>query len=138
LADQELGGEVKALTVKQPWAWLIMAGLKDVENRARPTKYRGKIAIHVSLKPSEAWSERSAIGIAHLDCADREVAELVLGENTHAGHVIGTVELVDCVQDHDSPWAFADHWHWVLRNPFPFIEPIPAKGRLGLWEWDER
>ena len=49
--------------------------------------------------------------------------------------MIGTVELVDYVQDSGSKWAFRDHWHWVFANPQPFPEPVPAKGRLGLWEW---
>jgi hypothetical protein len=52
------------------------------------------------------------------------------------GMVVGTVEVVDCTQDSDSPWAMSDHWHWALKNPRLFDEPVPAKGRLGLWEWD--
>ena len=40
------------------------------------------------------------------------------------------VTLADCVRDSDSPWAFPDQWHWVLRDPICLLQPVPAKGRL--------
>lgn len=126
------GREVmKALTVRQPWASLIIKGGKDVENRSRRTHYRGRIAVHVSLKLSRSW------GVKHPQTLDRvlmSAAEQAWVENHDAGHIIGTVELVNCVNDHPSPWAFEDHWHWVLANPEPFDIPVPAKGKLGLWD----
>ena len=39
-------GEVRVLTVRQPWAWAIIQGGKDVENRSGPTKHRGPLLIH--------------------------------------------------------------------------------------------
>lgn len=124
---------MKALTVRQPWAHLIMAGLKDVENRSRRTHYRGRIAIHVSLKPSRSWvvSHPDPLPWDFLDAAERAWME-----NHNAGHIIGTIELADCVQDSSSPWAFAEHWHWVLARPELLEFPVPAKGKLGLWEWE--
>lgn len=47
---------MKAITVKQPWAWAIAHGGKTVENRSRGTAYRGPLAIHAG----QAWSERGA------------------------------------------------------------------------------
>lgn len=49
------------------------------------------------------------------------------------GAILGVVELVDCVRDHDSPWAMPDSWHWVLSSPRPLVRPIPYRGALGLW-----
>jgi|SRR3954451_437539 hypothetical protein len=126
---------MKALTVRQPWAALIMAGYKDVENRSRQTHYRGIIALHVSLK-------RSAMDRPHRHGPEPMSAEAVRAmmiaweQNTDAGHVIGTVAIVGCVRDSESPWAFADHWHWVLANPVAFSNPVPATGKLGLWNWE--
>ena len=40
----------KALSVRQPWAWLIVNGWKPIENRSRRTNVRGRILIHASLK----------------------------------------------------------------------------------------
>lgn len=47
--------------------------------------------------------------------------------------IIGVVELVDCVQDFDSEWAVIDQWLWCLRNPQPFDQVVPCRGKLGLW-----
>lgn len=108
---------MKALTFRQPWASLVMAGIKDVENRTWRTNYRGRLVIHASS------------GI------DRE------GMNEHGrliadyphGAILGTVELVDIVRDSTSPWAIAENWHWCLADPRPYDVPIPAKGKLRLW-----
>jgi hypothetical protein len=126
---------MKALTVKQPWASLILAGYKDVENRSRPTKHRGPLAIHVS--------KRAAAGNGFELLPSPEIfpwSHALLATSpkyAQFGMVIGTVDVVDCIQDSKSPWAMRDHWHWVLDNARPLDEPVPAKGRLGLWEWDD-
>ena len=46
---------MKALSVRQPWAWAIAAAGKDVENRTWRTDYRGLIAIHASARPDDSW-----------------------------------------------------------------------------------
>src|SRR4051812_30121104 len=48
---------MKALTVKNPWAWAIFPAGKDIGNRPRRTNFRGTVAIHTSLKPYEGWEE---------------------------------------------------------------------------------
>ena len=50
------------------------------------------------------------------------------------GAIIGRANLVDCVRDHPSPWAEKDHWHWVLKEPVLFGEPISYKGEQGLFK----
>jgi hypothetical protein len=125
---------MKALTVKQPWAELIVLGMKDVENRTRRTHYRGPLAIHVSLTPSKLDGHFREIA-SLLDGALRHHAAGAREENWDAGLVIGTVDLLDCVRDSDSKRMFPDHWHWVFANPQRLDVPVPAKGRLGLWEW---
>ena len=115
---------MKALTVRQPWASLIMAGVKDVECRSWNTSYRGELVIHAGL------------------ATDRDAAAFVLSigaelpEDLPAGAILGTVRLVDVVTDSDSPWAEAGKFHWILADPEPWTEPVPAKGRLGLWNCD--
>lgn len=126
----------KALTVKQPWAWAIIHGGKDVENRSRPTKYRGLLHIHAG----KGWVDEGidAIGIEALPDSYDEFL---------AGKVIGTVEVVDCHPAHEckqeeefgsfdvkrcSEWAMGGNYHWVLANPQP-VEPFEAKGMLGIW-----
>jgi len=119
---------VKALSIKQPWAQLIIIGAKDVENRSRSTSFRGRFAVHVSLK-------RASYGDLGLDAIPRNLRESVKPaweSNASAGRVIGTVELVNCIRDSNSIWATDNYWHWVLRDPRPYSQSRPAKGQLGL------
>ena len=104
----------KVLTVRQPHASLIMAGVKTCENRSWAISFRGTLVIHAGMGTDRSeWSE-------------------VLDEMPQ-GALLGTVEVVDCVQDSTSEWAEAGSWHWVLANPRPFATPVPMKGKLGLW-----
>jgi ASCH domain len=48
---------MKIISIRQPWAGLIVSGLKDVENRTWPTRYRGPILIHASQRPDEISRE---------------------------------------------------------------------------------
>jgi hypothetical protein len=124
---------MKALTVKNPWAWLIIHGGKDVENRSWRTNYRGRLLIHASKRPEEI--EPSLPGQA---TAEEIILLNALGESEpYNGCILGSVELADCVLNSKSAWAEEGAWLWILRNPVPFDEPIPARGSLGLWEYGE-
>ena len=122
---------MKALSIKQPWAQLIIIGAKEVENRSRHTSFRGRFAVHVSLKRADYED----VDVEAIPGDLREPMKLAWERNASAGRVIGTVELVDCIRDSNSIWAIDDYWHWVLRDPRPYSRPRPAKGRLGWWEW---
>jgi hypothetical protein len=122
---------MKALSIKQPWAQLIIMGAKDVENRSRRTSFRGRFAVHVSLKRANYED----VDIEAFPRNLREPVKLAWERNAFAGRVIGTVELIDCIRDSNSIWAIDDYWHWVLRDPRPYSHSRPAKGQLGLWEW---
>lgn len=122
---------MKALTVRQPWADLIISGAKDVENRSWSTKYRGPLAIHAASAVARAsdveqWCPDGVYGRA-----------MSIRGLKNTGIIVGTVELVDVVQDSSSPWAILGHHHWILANPQSLIgDDVPVKGRLGLWEWE--
>jgi hypothetical protein len=111
---------MKALTVRQPWASLIVAGIKDVENRPRRIRYRGKLAIHAGLRVDDEGMEM--------------YGHLIEG-SLPLGAVIGSVDVVDCTSDSDSPWALSDCYHWILANPRRLKRPVPATGKLGLWDF---
>src|SRR4051794_13975288 len=103
-----------------------MLGLKDVENRSRRTHFRGRIAIHVNGKPAEMTDD----DFDALPPPARRVAREAWSGNVLTGHVIGTVEVVDCIADSTSPWARSGMWHWLLRNPRRYARPVPATGQL--------
>jgi hypothetical protein len=119
---------VKVITVQQPWASLIMARAtnpraKDVENRTWTTSHRGPLAIHAG----------EAVSVDGFPYA--EYHQIELPDPLPLSVILGTVTLVDVVQDALSSWASSGQWNWVLADPMPFAEPVPARGALGLWEW---
>ena len=132
-----LPSEIRVLTVRQPWAWAIIHGGKDVENRVRNIagKYRGPVAIHVAKT-----EDKNAFALSPNRKALNDSAYPFPGvpwwENY--GHIIGVVDLVEVTSPGDigypgdaSPWAMDDHYHLHLRSPRA-ITPIPYKGGLGL------
>lgn len=125
---------VRALTVKQPWAELIVTGLKDVENRSKRTSYRGRFAVHAGLKRADF----DDLDLSAMPRKLRRPIEDAWQRHDNAGRVLGTVELVDCVDNSPSPWAISSYWHWILRDPRPYARAIPAKGQLGLWDWQRQ
>lgn len=121
-------GMLKALTVRQPWAWAIFAG-KNIENRNWLTRYRGRLAIHAAKGMTRMEYESAArfCTMRGLVVPPRDALAF--------GAILGTVEVVDCVSLHPSPW-FEGEYGLVLSHPQPFARPVPAVGALSLWEWD--
>ena len=113
-AEPTFSTAMKALTIRQPWASLIMAGIKDVENRGWSTGYRGQLAIQ-----RRCAVDRSALA-AHAHLLSLEVP----GEVLPAGAVLGTVQLLDVVTDHQSPWAEAGSWNLDPERPGALHGPV--------------
>jgi hypothetical protein len=113
---------MKILSIRQPWASLIVSGAKDVENRSWCTHNRGLVLIHASQRPDDVTADE----IERL-FGERLPSDLPLGG------IVGMTEIIDCVRDHPSKWAAADSWHFVLANsrPLPFVR---WKGALSLRE----
>ncbi len=124
---------MKALTIKQPWADLIIAGIKDIENRTWKTSYRGRVLIHTSKSPCsrgdlEAYPLPALAG--HIEISKYSPSQFT------GGAIIGSVELVDCVMNHPSEWAEKGVYNWILADPVKFEKPIlDIKGMLGLWDY---
>src|SRR5258708_20903876 len=127
---------MKALTIKQPWAQLIMRGGKDSEKRQWPTSVRGRIAIHSSKAISKQEIKDACDFMRKFipKFSERIFTAEALGYS--GGCVLGTVDLVDCVRKSDSPW-FCGDYGFVLRNPQLLPVPVPATGQLGFWEWEQ-
>lgn len=115
---------MKALSIRQPWAWLIVHGAKDIENRKWWTNYRGPFLVHAGLQ------------VDHFDPQDlREVCKdfgLDYPETLPTGGIVGSVDLVDCVTEDPSDW-FEGPYGFILQNPRP-LPFRPLKGKLGFFE----
>lgn len=126
---------MKVLTIKQPWATLIMQGDKRFEFRSWQTKYRGDLLIHAGK------------GI------DKEAMKRLvkyLPDEIPLGKILGKVTLVDCIRmcpefkemllkensDIYTKSSFSENYGWKVENVQVFDEPIEANGHLSLWEYD--
>ena len=121
---------VKALTLRQPWAWATIYGGKDVENRRWRTAYRGPLLIHAG---KNADPDPEATSRLLWTMADPEALRQPRAAWQAREAVIGVVHLADILTDSPSPWATARWYHWVFEFPSPVDPPIPCRGRPGLW-----
>ena len=114
---------IKALSIRQPWAELIIMGVKDVENRSWATEHRGSLIIHAART---------------LDVSKEELKEYAEQygfdpDNLVYGALIGIVEVVDCTMMVSSDWHYKGQYGWYLKNPKRLEVPVLMKGRLGLF-----
>lgn len=169
---------MRCLTVRQPWAWAIAAGAKDVENRAGSVGFWKRaegevIAIHSgvgwSLRGQRDERVRRAWHAAHGRSPDFDGGPSLPRPERIAGHLMPVEPLgpaplwfgcVLCLAEvaevHPaaacggacSPWAEtsyeeadgrvrSDVIHLRLADALPLRDPMPAVGRLGLWEPDD-
>lgn len=122
---------MKALSIRQPWAWLILHGGKDVENRDWATKVRGRILIHAS-KGMTGDDYESA---CHTAMTANPQIQIPMFAALERGGIVGSVEVVGCDIECDSPW-FVGQYGFLLRDP-RLIRFIPYKGRLGFFDVPE-
>lgn len=126
-------GAHRILSLHPPWAWAILFAGKDVENRSWTTPYRGRFLVHASSKK---------LSRALLEEAREEIAEKSglrpadIPEEFPRCQILGSVELVDCVEHAKSPWAYPGEQHWKLANPQRLATPAEdVMGKLNLWTW---
>ena len=126
---------MKVLTIKQPWASLIIEGYKKFEFRSWKTKYRGELLIHAGKS------------------VDKEAYERLKGylKDMPLGKIVGKVELTDCIKttpeffeerlkenkDIYTKSIFKEDYAWQVELKEKFDKPIEVKGKLGLWNYGE-
>lgn len=114
LIERVEAGEIKALSIKQPYPHHIFHDGKDVENRDWPTRGRGWFIIHAGISKSEIDKDN-----------DLHMA-------SPRGGVVGMARITDCVDKMDSDWFFG-RYGFVLADAFP-LPLIPCKGQLGFFK----
>jgi hypothetical protein len=134
---------MRCLSVTQPWASLIAAGIKTIETRSWYTSYRGPLAIHATKKPyAGPWTRE-------LMAATAETCGGITGypKKLPLGAVVAIARLTDVTDAErlarlelgQEEIALGDYgpgrFAWILRDVVA-IDPSPAVGHLGLWSWD--
>lgn len=135
---------MKTLSLTQPWASLVAVGAKQRETRSWSTPYRGQLAIHAS-KGFPQWAMEYCVVEPFLSVLAYQVGITLIGDLPR-GAVIATCNLVDVrrITATNAPTgnekAFGDYtpgrFMWFLEDVKMLPFPVPAKGSLGLWEWD--
>ncbi len=142
---------MKALSIRQPWAWAILHAGKDIENRDWYASFRGRFAIHAA-KGMTAQEYRDGIAYIHrafianvlmtpttvqlgdgrLSVASGEIVTPGF-DDIARGAIVGVADLCACISSSPSPW-FEGKYGFVLRNVIALPEPILCKGALSFWD----
>ncbi|OPX87759.1 MAG: ASCH domain protein [Pelotomaculum sp. PtaB.Bin104] len=147
--------KIPALTLWQPWASLVAVGAKKIETRSWSTSYRGPLAIHAA---------KTFTREARTLCLEESFQAMLYNAGINSknklplrfGSILCICRLVDCVKveqtdglmawlergyvANDYEYSFGDYtpgrYAWILNDVRRLPEPIPAKGRQGLWYWE--
>ena len=131
---------MKVLSIKEPFATLISNGKKTIETRSWKTKYRGEIYIHASISKIDKKTQNRL-----------DLMKLLGDDELHYGKIICKCNLVDCIYmdedfvndiKKDTQEYICGHYEigryaWVLDNIEILDEPIDAKGKLGIWNYEK-
>ena len=127
---------MKVLTIRDPWASLVIEGYKKYEFRSWKTNYRGRILIHAGIVIDKDMLER--FKNYNLTCI--------------RGAIIGEATLVDCILVDNNfnkmlhkidpvvycKSNYSEKYAWKLENIIKYDEPIVCKGQLGLWNYERK
>lgn len=130
-----------AISIMQPWAWLIVNGHKDIENRDWRTKRRGPVLIHTGLK-RDTWAHEALLE-GRCPASGEPISDELRLAYTRAdgaqpvskvqrGGIVGVATITGCVDDSDSRW-FVGRYGFTLADarPLPFM---PMKGKLSFFD----
>lgn len=133
---------MKAISLLQPWASLVVLGFKTWETRSWNTSYRGRLQIHASVR-KDATAKSLCITS---EWFHKRIGGLVGFYKLPFGAIIGEVTLAETMRT-DTPYIlseeefqFGDYspgrWMWKLNDPVVWQNPIPCKGALSIWNYD--
>lgn len=133
---------MKVISLLEPWASLIKENVKHIETRSWKTNYRGELYIHASKK---ALTKREL-----KEYSDR--IDLLNDTDFKYGYIIAKCKLVNCkkmdeqliseVKKNKKEYISGEYsvgrYAWYLEDIEPLETPIPAKGSLGIWNYDDK
>ena len=129
---------MRALSVRQPWAWLVVHGGKRIENRIWTTRFRGEFLIHAAKGMTGAEWFDAVQFVAHRGHSAR-VPEM---KTLDRGGIVGIARLADVVSPHGGEChatALGGDWHMHAQYGFLLADVratpfIPCQGALGLFD----
>lgn len=122
---------MKALSIRQPWAWLIVNGHKAIENRSWRTWFRGTFLIHAAKGMTRAEYEEAHELAMTID----PTIKMPAFEDLERGGIVGQAYLYGCISHSRSRWFFGKYGFELHdAKPLPFV---PLKGQLGFFDVPE-
>ncbi len=135
---------MKAISLLQPWASLVVMGVKKIETRNWGTKYRGDILVHASQgKAGSIFADEH-----HFKKYIPDFKKLPFGAIVGQATITDVIriemlemsdELIDRLTMEEK--AFGDYsegrYAWILEDHKQFYKPIPARGTLSIWEYPD-
>jgi len=128
---------MKAISIRQPWAYAIVMGYKPVENRKARWSLRGPTWIHAGKAEDvksfgyvfDLIADQTGAALADVRAdyhSRREGASAV-------GGIVGMASIIDCVQGHPSKW-WAGPYGLLMRDPVPLRAAVPCRGELAAFD----
>jgi hypothetical protein len=135
--------KMKVLSLLQPWATLVVTGIKKIETRSWNTKYRGDLLIHASMGKAGSLLTKEPPFTKYISDFNKLPFGKIIGKVT-LQEVIPVEELnlsYDLINQLTiEEKAFGDYgfgrYGWVLTDPVKLESPIASKGHLHLWEYN--
>lgn len=131
---------IKVLTVQQPWASLLVAGIKHFETRTWPTPFRGELYIQAArvYTPSQLDEENKIVGLL------AACGKMLPYPATKAplGAIMGKVRVLECGRASTAPVGYMEKqlgdwdpemYAWECIDAIALKTPVPCKGQLGIW-----
>ena len=134
---------MKAISLRQPEASLVIAGIQDVINQSFPiTELPTTILVHASNSVDHKFIEQlvaretleiSKAGVDYVNAL--WLGNIPLEPDMPRRSLVGYATIVDCIQDSKSPWAKSGQYHWVIGEVHEFVDPISdVRGEIGLFD----
>ncbi len=137
---------MKAITILQPFAQLIVIGEKHLETRKWETSYTGPLLIHAGKASSNIELQNFPLNNFEPGMTLHQLAQM---RTLNSGVILGIVDLHACLTHDDLQGShsyyltpleklvgfFGPGWcAWELKNPRTFKTPIPCRGNMGIWD----
>ena len=131
---------MKALSIRQPWAWLILHAGKDIENRSWNSHFRGPFLIHAAAGMTRKEYDNAVQFWRVLGSWREAGCKLVPDvsippfEELPRGGIVGVSFVVDCRDHWFDPWFTGEYGFFLDQKKTRPLDFLPMKGMLGFFE----